>query len=326
MDVVVVMDGPEKVVPATDTSFGLAIAAIELGHRCWHCAPADLSVVDGSVRARVREIRPDAEAIDPLGLGGPTDVDLASVDVVLVRLDPPFDQDYLHLTLLLDLVADATLVVNSPHGLRQANEKLYALRFPSVTPPTVVTADRHRLLAFAVEHDGAVVKPLDGHGGRSVLVVRPGDENAPSILDTVTARGTMPVVAQRYLPGVRKGDKRILLLDGEPLGAVLRRPTGDDFRANICVGGAVEATELDDDDHRIIDAMAPALRADGLHLVGIDVVDGHLTEVNVTSPTGLRQLCELSGARPDLDVVRWLERRAGATASTSTPRPEDPTP
>lgn len=324
MDIVLVMDGPETVVPATDTSYGLAVAAIERGHRCWHCGPADLSVVDGSVHARVRDIRPDAEAVDPLGLGDPTDVDLGAVDVVLVRPDPPFDQHYLHLTLLLDLVADVTLVVNSPNGLRQANEKLYALRFPDVTPPTVVTADRARLLAFAVEHEAAVVKPIDGHGGRSVLVVRPGDENSASILDAVTARGTVPVVAQRYLPGVRDGDKRILLLDGEPLGAILRRPTGDDFRANICVGGAVEAVALDDTDRRIIDAVAPSLRADGLHFVGLDVVDGYLTEVNVTSPTGLRQLCELSGDRPDLSVVRWLERQVGT--ARNTPRPEDPTP
>lgn len=267
---------------------------------------------------------PDAGGVDPLGLGEATDVDLATVDAVLVRRDPPFDTAYLHLTLLLDLVADATLVVNSPRGMRQANEKLYALRFPDVSPPTVVTADRERLLAFAATHGAAVVKPIDGHGGRSVLVVRPGDENASSILDTVTVRGTVPVVAQRYLPGVRDGDKRILLLDGEPLGAILRRPTGDDFRANICVGGAVEAVDLGDDDRRIIDAMAPALRSDGLHFVGIDVVDGHLTEVNVTSPTGLRQLCELSGDRSDLAVVRWLERQVGT--ARNTPRSKDATP
>lgn len=326
MDVVVVMDGPETVTSATDTSFGLIVAAVERGHRCWHCGPPDLSVVDGSVRARVRGVRPDASASDPLGLGRATELDLAGVDAILIRPDPPFDEAYLHLTLVLDLVADTTLVVNSPRGLRDANEKLYALRFPEVTPPTVVTSDRDRLLAFAAEHDGAVVKPLDGHGGRSVLVVRPGDENAASILDTVTARGTVPVIAQRYLPGVRNGDKRILLLDGEPLGAILRRPTGDDFRANICVGGAVEAAELDDGDRRIIDAMASALRADGLHLVGIDVVDGQLTEVNVTSPTGLRQLCELSGTRPDLDVIRWLEQRVGSVGPTGSPRTGDRAP
>lgn len=327
MDVVVVMDGPETVVPATDTSFGLLAAAAELGHRGWHCGPSDLSIVEGTVRARVRPVRPDADvAADPLGLGSSTELDLRTVDVVLVRPDPPFDQRYLHLTLVLDLVADDTLVVNSPRGLREANEKLYALRFPEVTPPTVVTSDRVRLREFAAEHDGAVIKPIDGHGGRSVLVVRPGDENAASILDTLTDRGTTPVVAQRYLAGVRHGDKRILLLDGEPLGAILRRPAGVDFRANICVGGVVEPAELDADDHRIIEAMAPSLRADGLVFVGIDVVEGHLTEVNVTSPTGLRQLCDLSGGRPDLEVIRWLEQRARAASSTTSADTEEPTP
>ena len=249
----------------------------------------------------------------PLGLGDRVELDLGDVDVILVRPDPPFDQRYLHLTLMLDVVVDRTLVVNSPSGLRAANEKLYALRFPEVTPPTIVSADRDRLLAFADRHDGAVVKPIDGHGGRGVLVVRPGDENAASILDTVTSRGTVPVVAQRYLPGVGNGDKRILLLDGEPLGAVLRRPSGADFRANICVGGVVQLVELDAADRRIVAAVAPALREDGLAFVGIDVVDGHLTEVNVTSPTGLRQLCELSGLRRDLDVVRWLEDHAAVS-------------
>jgi glutathione synthase len=309
LDVVVVMDGPETVTAATDTSFGMLVAAAERGHRCWHCGPADLSAVGGTVRARVRSVDPDAQRTDPMGLGAVAEVDLRDVDVVLVRPDPPFDQTYLHLTLLLDVVAADTLVVNSPTGLRQANEKLYALRFPEVTPPTVVTADRDLLMAFAAEHDAAVVKPIDGHGGRSVLVVRPDDENAASILDTVTERGAAAVVAQRYLPGVRDGDKRVLLLDGEPLGAILRRPAGADFRANICVGGTVEAVELDAADQRIVDAMAPSLRADGLHFVGIDVVDGHLTEVNVTSPTGLRQLGSLSGTRPDLTVIRWIEDR-----------------
>lgn len=305
-DIVVVMDGPETVNPLTDTSFGLIAAASERGHRCWHCGAADLSVVDGAVIARARRADPNSGAADPLGLGTPTDLALGDVDIVLIRPDPPFDDRYVHLTLMLELVVDDTLVVNSPAGIRSANEKLYALRFAAVTPPTIVTADRERLLSFAAEQGAAVVKPIDGHGGRSVLVVRPGDENANSILDTVTARGAKPVVAQRYLPGVRNGDKRILLFDGEPLGAILRRPAGADFRANICVGGEVDVADLDAADDRIIAALGPALRADGLVFVGIDVIDGLLIEVNVTSPTGLRQLCDLSGVRHDLAVIDQL--------------------
>ncbi|HYD09367.1 MAG TPA: glutathione synthase, partial [Acidimicrobiales bacterium] len=258
------------------------------------------------VRAMAAPIEPEATFV----VGERRELDLTEVDVVLVRTDPPFDRAYLHLTLVLDLLDGITPVINAPRGLRDANEKLYALRFPSVTPPTMVAADVERLRAFAVEQGAAVVKPIDGHGGRGVLVVRPDDDNAPAILDAATDRGRTPVVAQRYLPGVRDGDKRILLLDGEPLGgAVLRLPAAEDFRANICVGGTVEVVDLDDADRRIIDAVAPSLRADGLVFVGLDVVADMLTEVNVTSPTGLRQLTDLGGGRPDLDVIRWLEQR-----------------
>ncbi len=178
-------------------------------------------------------------------------------------------------------------------------------------PPTIVTSDPERLLEFSRANRAAVLKPLAGHGGRGVMALRPDDDNAPSIIDTLTERGRVPVMAQRFLENVAAGDKRILLLDGDPLGAILRIPTSDDFRANICVGGTTVACELDDADRRIIDAIAPSLRSDGLFFVGLDVVDGYLTEVNVTSPTGIRQLADLTGARPDIDVIRWLEQRVG---------------
>ncbi len=304
-----VMDGPETVNPATDTSFALILAAQERGHQVWHCGAGDVGLAETGAYAHARPIEADENSSEPLRLGTAEPLDLAAVDAIFVRTDPPFDSAYLHLTLLLDLVADDTLIVNSPRGLRDANEKLYACRFPEVTPATVVTADADRLIRFAAEHDGAVLKPIDGHGGRGVMALRPGDSNGPSIIDTLTDRGQTPVVAQRFLPGVSDGDKRILLLDGEPLGAVLRLPTADDFRANICVGGTTVACELDAADERIIAAVAPTLRADGLVFVGLDVVDGHLTEVNVTSPTGIRQLAALTNSRPDLRVIEWLERR-----------------
>ena len=309
MHVVVIMDGPETVDPDTDTSFGMMLAAQERDHVVWHCGAADVSIADGHVHAIARPATTDESSDTPLQLAEAVDLDLTTVDAVLIRTDPPFDLAYLHLTLMLDSLDGTTLVVNSPRGLRDANEKLYALRFADVIPPTIVTADAGRLVAFASEHCGAVVKPIEGHGGRGVLALMPGDQNAPSIIDTMTQRGRVPVVAQRFLPGIAKGDKRILLLDGEPLGGVLRLPTEADFRANICVGGSVEAVELDDADRRIIDAMAPTLRADGLFFVGIDVIDGHLSEVNVTSPTGLRQLGALSCTRPDLEFITWLEKK-----------------
>lgn len=315
MDVVVIMDGPETVSAATDTSVGLMLAAQERDHRVWHCSPSSVSLIDGRVRATANPVTVDESAGPPLALGDPVDLDLTAVDVVLVRVDPPFDVAYLHLTLVLDGLVGSTLVVNSPRGLRDANEKLYAGRLPELmTPPTIVTADAPRLTAFAADHGAAVLKPVDGHGGRGVLVVRPDDPNTPSIIDTLTRRGRVPVVAQRFLEEIEQGDKRILLLDGEPLGAILRRPTAEDFRANVCVGGAVEAAELDEADHRIVEALVPLLKADGLTFVGIDVIDGLLIEINVTSPTGLRQLCRLSGSRPDLDVVRWIERRTSSVS------------
>ncbi len=308
MDVIVIMDGPETVDPDTDTSYAVIVAAQEREHRVWHCRPDDLSIVDGRVRARATPAIADDALVPPLRPAPPDDLDLTAVDAVLVRNDPPFGDTYLRLTLMLDPLVGTTLVVNSPRGLRDANEKLYALRFPEVTPETIVTSDAERITAFAGQHGAAVVKPIDGHGERGVLAIRPSDHNAPSIIDTMTGRGSVPVVVQRFLERVSAGDKRILLLDGEPLGAILRRPTELDFRANICVGGAVEVVELDDADRRIIETIAPSLRADGLSFVGIDVIDGLLSEVNVTSPTGLRQLTRLGGARPDIDFVMWLER------------------
>lgn len=310
MDIAVIMDAPDTVNPATDTSFGLMLAAQQQGHQIWHSLAADVELVDGTVRARAHRARADEHGAPPLELSDAVDLDLTEVDAVLVRTDPPFDLRYLHLTLVLDHLTGTTLVVNSPRGLRDANEKLYACRFPDLIPPTIVASDPRRLTAFARTHGAAVVKPIEGHGGRGVMMLRADDPNMPSIIDTLTSRGRVPVLAQRFLDGVRAGDKRILLLDGEPLGAIVRFPTSEDFRANICVGGRVSATELAPADHRIVDRIRPALRADGLHLVGIDVIDGHLSEVNVTSPTGLRQLGALTGSRPDLEVIAWLERNA----------------
>lgn len=311
MDIVMVMDGAETVNPDTDTSFALMLAAQERDHRVWHCGAADVELADRRVWARARPVTADETASPCLQLGRAERLDLTGVDAVFIRTDPPFDSAYLHLTLLLDHLIGHTVVVNSPTGLRNANEKLYACRFPDVTPPTIITSDAEQLITFGKIHGAAVLKPIDGHGGRGVMVLRPEDDNAPSIIDTLTGRGRTPVVAQRFLDNITAGDKRILLLDGEPLGAILRLPTEADFRANICVGGQTVATEIDKADQRVIDAVAPRLRADGLMFVGLDVIDGHLSEVNVTSPTGLRQLAHLTGTRPDLEVIRWLEQRIG---------------
>lgn len=314
MKIVVIMDRPETVDPETDTSFGLMLAAQEREHLVWHCTATAVEWIDGRPRAQARRAHADDQAAEALRLGDTEDIDLSGVDVVLIRTDPPFDVAYLHLTLLLDHLVGQTLVVNAPRGLRDANEKLYAHRFSELVPPTIVTSDAERIVAFVGTHLAAVAKPIEGHGGRGVMALRHGDSNLPSIIDTLTSRGRTPVLVQRYLDVATTGDKRILLLDGDPLGAIQRFPTDDDFRANICVGGRVVACDLDDADRRIVDRLRPTLRADGLYFVGIDVIDGHLSEVNVTSPTGIRQVGELTGSRPDIDVIRWLERTVAASS------------
>ncbi|UQI46250.1 glutathione synthase [Streptomyces sp. HU2014] len=281
-------------------------AATERGHAVWHCTATGLSLIGARVHAVARQVGFDGDR--PV-LGEPTELDPHRATAVLVRIDPPYD--ILTVTLLLEHLRGDTVMMNDPRGLREANEKLYACRFPDLMPPTMVSADPGRLLAFAAGQPyGAVLKPLSDFKGRGILSVAHGDRNARSIAETTTALGSRPAMAQAFLPEVAEGDKRILLLDGEPLGGFLRRPAGDDFRANMAVGGTVHATGLDEDDLRIVRRIAPSLRADGLHLAGIDVIGGRLTEVNVTSMAGLPQLVELTGGRHDLRIIRWLEDRA----------------
>lgn len=305
---VVIMDPLDRADPELDTSVGLLRAALEAGHRVWWCGPADLTVVDGTVVAEATPLGPSTTALGLEADGGMEVLDLARVDAVLVRVDPPVDASYLAMTLVLEMLRGRTLVWNDPRGLREANEKLYAAHFPTLVPPMLVSADRDRLLDFAQQHGRAVVKPLDGHGGRGVHLLDPGDPNERAILDSVTEGGRRLVMVQRFLDDVYRGDRRLLLLEGEPLGAILRVPNGGDFRANIGRGGSVVATEMTDRDREIASVMAPRLVADGLAFVGVDVIGGFVTEVNVTSPTGLRQLVTLGAGRPDLEIITALER------------------
>jgi glutathione synthase len=278
------------------------------GHQNLHCELSHLYLADAEVRARVRA----AKVIDAapwVELGPPEDVAVGELDAVLIRKDPPFHQDYLYATLLLERARGQTLLINDPRGLRDANEKLYALNFPEYAPRTLVSADRERLLAFALEVGGkAVIKPLDGAGGYGVLALQSDDRNARAIVDLLTREGRQLAVAQEYLPAVRVGDKRILLLDGEPLGAILRVPRQDDLRSNIHVGGSVVPADLTPRELDMVRAMAPQLRADGLVFVGLDVIGERLTEVNVTSPTGIQQLGRFLGSHPEDLVIEWLER------------------
>lgn len=312
MRIVVVMDPPSTVKVDEDTSFGLMFEAEQRGHRVDHCLIHDLYVEDGRVRAFARRATCRRDPKAPITLGEPEDVDLCSdVDVVLMRKDPPFDDDYLWATLLLEHARGHTLLVNDPRGLRDANEKIYATYFPELMPETLISNDKARIKAFLGRiGDRGVIKPLSGAGGEGIFALTKDDPNLNPVIETVTRGGRQLAMAQRYLPEVTQGDKRILLLDGEPLGAILRVPQGGDLRSNIHVGGRVDAAELDDDDRRIIEAVAPRLRADGLFFVGLDVIGGKLTEVNVTSPTGIQQASRLSGENLEGRVIEWLEQRA----------------
>lgn len=307
MRIVFVMDPPGHIKPDSDTSFALMLEAEAQGHRVDHCLPTDLFLVGGVLHAHVRRAHISRDPIEPIALAQGEDINLEHVDAVFVRTDPPFDTNYLWTTLLLEHLRDKTLVVNDPRGLRDANEKLYTCRFPDLMPETLVSAHRERIKGFLLQVGGrAVIKPIDGAGGEGVMALTQGDPNLRAIIDSVTANGKRLCMVQRFLPAYEQGDKRILLLDGEPIGAVLRVPSRGDIASNLRMGGTAHAAQLDTADQRIIERIAPRLRADGLYFVGIDVIGGYLTEVNVTSPTGIQQMTRLNRENVPARVIQWL--------------------
>jgi glutathione synthase len=241
----------------------------------------------------------------------PERVAVADLDAVFIRKDPPFNSEYLYLTQQLDLVRERTLVLNDSTAVRNANEKLYALRFTRFMPPTLVSSDERRLIEFVEEVGGkAVIKPLDGAGGSGVAMLATDDVNLRPLVALTTREGRRLAMVQEFQPAVVGGDKRVLLLDGRVLGSIRRVPQQGDIRANIHVGGRVEATELTADEQKMVDALGEPLRQTGLYFVGLDVIDGKLIEVNVTSPTGIQELGRLTGTRPEHDVIEWVESRA----------------
>jgi len=313
MRFVFVMDPLDRVTHDKDTTFAFIQAAQARGHTSYHCLLRDLFIQDGDAWAIAHpvEILPAPPWIQLKKEGGPERVRLADVEAVFIRKDPPFDRAYLYATLVLERARGRTLLVNDPRGLRDANEKLYALNFPEWTPRTLVTADRDMIHEFCRDNGGvAIIKPLDGAGGMGVIQIRTGDKNARAIVDMLTHEGHRLTIVQEFLPSVSAGDKRVLLLDGEPLGAILRVPRGDDLRSNIHVGGSVVPTDLTAREREMVRALAPRLRADGLVFVGLDVIGERLTEVNVTSPTGVQELGRFTGTRPSDKVIAWAEVHA----------------
>ncbi len=312
MRFVFVMDPLTRVTHDKDTSFAFIRAAQGRGHESFHCLPQDLVLREGRTLASVHrmEILTEPPYIVLHKDEGTKVVDLESIDAVFIRKDPPFDQAYLYATLMLERARGKTLIINDPRGLRDANEKLYAMHFSEWTPKTMVTADREMIHQFVLDVGGkAVIKPLDGAGGWGVMMLRSDDKNGRAIVDMLTGEGQRVAMVQAFLPAVSEGDKRILLLDGEPLGAILRVPRQDEIRSNIHVGGSVVPTELTPREQELVRSIAPRLRLDGLIFVGLDVIGEHLTEVNVTSPTGIQELSRFSGTDQAVKVIEWAEKK-----------------
>ena len=307
-----VMDPAESMSFDKDTSFAFMRAARARGHECLHCLPVQVHNYGREVFADARSIAV-SDSAPHVQLGQREVVDLAKVDAVFVRKDPPFDAAYLHLTQQLDLVKDRTLVVNDPKALRDANEKLFAFHFTEFMPRSLVCADRERMLQFLADVGGqAVLKPLDGAGGSGVVALTQGDRNTRALIDLLTQEGRTLALIQEYQSAVTEGDKRVLVLDGEPLGAILRVPRADDLRANIHVGGTVKPTQLTPKELELVHTVGAQLRAQGLWFVGLDLIGEKLIEVNVTSPTGIQELARFQGRPTEQEVIAWVERRVTA--------------
>jgi glutathione synthase len=307
-----VMDPAEKMLPDKDTSFAFMRGARARGHECLHCLPLDVSNLGCDVFARARPIAV-SDSAPHVTLGAFERVELSQLDAVFIRKDPPFDTAYAHLTQQLDLVKDRTLVLNDPRGLRDANEKLFAFHFSEFMPRSLVSAEPREILEFVREVGGkAVLKPLDGAGGSGVVALALEDKNTRALIDILTAEGQRHALVQQYLGAVREGDKRVLVLDGEPLGAILRVPREDDIRANIHVGGVVHPTELGAEERALVANVGARLRQHGLWFVGLDLIGGKLIEVNVTSPTGIQELGRHRGDEPEQAVIAWVERTVRA--------------
>lgn len=313
-----IIDPLSKLDPGHDTSVALMEAAQLLGHEVWVTQAQELSVVNSQAWALLEQVQ-----LTPVELVEGRWVvseqwytvskavlrSLEEMDAVFMRTDPPVTIPYLYATYILDYInPDKTLVINTPAGIRMANEKMYALQFKEVIPETIVSQDKSVIRKFVEQREAAVLKPLGGKAGEGILFLEASDRNFNSLVEISTKQGREPVMVQTYLPAAKDGDKRIILLNGKPIGAVNRIPTGKEFRGNMAVGGRVAATEMTPQDQKICDRVGPQLEQDGLYFVGIDVIGGYLTEVNVTSPTGIREIDRLNGTRLGEEVITWVEQ------------------
>jgi glutathione synthase len=309
MRIAIQMDPIEKIDINGDSTFALALEGQARGHDLVYYGPRDLSFREGKVTARVRPLSVRAIKGDHFTLGDASVMDLSGADVVLMRQDPPFDMAYITATHILENIHPKTLVVNDPGHVRNAPEKIFVTQFEGLMPPTLITTDRAEIDSFRAHYKDIIVKPLYGNGGAGVFRVKQDDENLGSLLEMFTAFYREPVIVQRYLPEVRQGDKRIILVDGVFAGAINRVPAAGEARSNMHVGGRPEATSLTAREQHICDAIGPELKKRGLIFTGIDVIGDYLTEINVTSPTGIHEVKRFGGA--DIAGLIWdaIEKR-----------------
>jgi glutathione synthase len=303
LKVAVQMDPIARINIRGDSTFALLLEAQKRGHALSYYTPEKLSLNGEQLVANVQPLTVRDQDGDHFTLGESHRVDLESFDVILLRQDPPFDLAYITTTHFLERIHPKTLVVNNPASVRNAPEKIFVMEFADLMPPTLISRDKDEINAFRAEQGDVVMKPLYGHGGAAVFRITPNDMNFGSLYDMFSVTFREPWVIQRFLPEVKHGDKRIILVDGEFAGAVNRVPAPDDLRSNMVRGGAAQSTDLSPREREICERLKPALRERGLLFVGIDVIDGHLTEINVTSPTGIRAIARLGG--PDVAAKIW---------------------
>jgi glutathione synthase len=303
LDVAFQMDHIARVNIAGDSTFALMLEGQRRGHRLFHYTPDRLAMRDSRVAARVEKVTVRDEKGDHFTLEPPHEVDLSTFDVVHLRQDPPFDMGYITTTHLLERIHPKTLVVNDPAHVRNAPEKLFVTEFPDLMPPTLITRDESEIRRFRKEFGDIIIKPLYGNGGAGVFRLAGHDENLGSLLEIFATAYREPYVVQRYLPEVRKGDKRVILIDGKAVGAINRVPAEGEARSNMHVGGRPEKIDLSPRDREICERIGPVLKERGLIFVGIDVIGDYLTEINVTSPTGIREVKRFGGA--DIAALAW---------------------
>lgn len=307
--VAIQMDPAETVNIEGDSTFALALEAQRRGHKLHHYFVRDMSLYDGRLMTHARPLQFRREVGNHFTLGGYERIDLADVDVILMRQDPPFNMGYITATHLLEHVHPKTLVVNDPVSVRNAPEKLFVTHFEGVMPPTLITSRADDIRAFRAEHKDIIIKPLFGNGGEGVFRIRHDDENLNSLLELFEKFYKEPAMVQRYLPEVRQGDKRIILVDGKAAGAINRVPAQGEARSNLHVGGRAESVALTKRDMEICEAIGPTLKEQGLIFVGIDVIGDYMTEINVTSPTGIQEIERFDGTNVAALIWDAIEAR-----------------